>query len=47
MKKNITPIIGLVLGMALVIWSIMMDSEISNFVHIPSIIIQYLVLSVH
>ena len=39
MKKNITPIIGLVLGMALVIWSIMMDSEISNFVHIPSIII--------
>lgn len=39
MKKNITPIIGLVLGMALIIWSIMMDSEISNFVHIPSIII--------
>lgn len=39
MKKNMTPIIGLVLGFALVIWSIMSSGPLSRFVDIPSIVI--------
>lgn len=39
MKKNITPILGLVLGFALVIWSIMSSGPLSRFVDVPSIVI--------
>lgn len=39
MKKNMTPIIGLVLGFALVIWSIMSSGPLSRFVDMPSIVI--------
>ena len=42
MKRNKTPTIGLLAGLALVIWSITMDGDINNFIHIPSFIITVL-----
>lgn len=42
MKKNNMPIIGLILGIALVIWSITMSGDILNFVDFPSIVITIL-----
>lgn len=39
MKKNITPIIGLFLGIFLVVWSIVTAGDIMGFVDFPSILI--------
>ncbi len=39
MKKNMLPIIGLVLGIALIIWAIMIAGEIRSFFDATSIII--------
>lgn len=39
MDKNMTPAIGFVSGMILIIWSINMDGNINNFVDMPSILI--------
>lgn len=39
MKKNMTPIIGMVSGMVLIIWSITSSGEIINFIDIPSLVI--------
>ena len=39
MKKNMTPIIGMVTGMILIIWSIMSSGDIINFIDIPSLVI--------
>lgn len=39
MKKNLTPIIGLVLGVLLLIWSISLTGDIINFADVGSIII--------
>lgn len=42
MKKNMTPSIGLIVGLALVVWSIAMDGDLINFFHVPSFIITVL-----
>ena len=39
MKKNLVPTMGLIAGMALIIWSILLSGNINNFVDIPSVII--------
>lgn len=39
MKRNLTPIIGLIAGLILVIWSITLSGSIVNFFDVPSIII--------
>lgn len=42
MKRNLMPIIGTVLGLVLIIWSITSTGEIVNFIHAPSLIITIL-----
>lgn len=42
MKKNITPIIGMFLGFALIIWSISSGGDITNFFDPPSLVITLL-----
>lgn len=42
MKKNMLPLIGLVSGVILIVWSITMSGNISNFIHIPSLMITIL-----
>lgn len=42
MKRNLMPIIGTVLGITLIIWSITSTGDIVNFVHGPSLIITLL-----
>lgn len=39
MKKNIVPIVGLVLGFGLIIWSITSAGDIASFVDAPSLVI--------
>lgn len=39
MKKNMLPITGLIAGIILIVWSITMSGNTSNFIHIPSLII--------
>ena len=39
MKKNMLPLTGLLAGIILIVWSITMSGNISNFIHIPSLII--------
>lgn len=39
MKKNMLPLTGLLAGIGLIVWSITMSGNISNFIHIPSLII--------
>lgn len=39
MKKNITPIIGMISGMILIIWSITTSGDIISFIDIPSLVI--------
>lgn len=42
MKRNIMPLIGAVLGIALIIWSITSTGELINFVDAPSLVITLL-----
>lgn len=42
MKKNISPIIGMVSGMILIIWSITSSGDIINFIDVPSLVITVL-----
>ena len=39
MKKNMVPIIGMVLGFVLILWSIMSSGDLMSFVDIPSLVI--------
>lgn len=39
MKKNMTPIIGMIAGMVLIIWSITSSGDIISFIDIPSLVI--------
>jgi chemotaxis protein MotA len=39
MKKNVVPTLGLIAGMGLIIWSILLAGNLNNFIDIPSIII--------
>lgn len=39
MKKNIVPIVGLVLGFGLIIWSITSSGNIASFIDTPSLVI--------
>lgn len=39
MKKNIVPIIGMILGVGLIIWSITSSGDISSFFDVPSLVI--------
>ena len=41
MKKDMTPVIGIVLGLALVIWSITSAGDIMGFIDVPSIVITF------
>ncbi len=39
MKRNVLPIIGSLLGMALILWAINIDGEIINFIDYSSVLI--------
>jgi chemotaxis protein MotA len=39
MKKNMLPLTGLLAGIILIMWSITMSGNVSNFIHIPSLMI--------
>ena len=39
MKKNMLPLTGLIVGTILIVWSITMSGNVSNFIHIPSLVI--------
>lgn len=39
MKKNIVPIVGLILGIGLIIWSITSSGNIASFIDAPSLVI--------
>ena len=42
MNKNFTPVIGMISGIILVIWSIMSSGEIINFIDMPAVAITVL-----